>query len=138
MALDQPQPAITITEGSPTILTVPSSLLFDVDSYTLAPGRSQDHLQKVYEFLEQLKPKRIEVHGHTDSTGTPEHNRTLSKKRAEAVAAKLRARQLPSVSTKGHASSRPSCTPEYRNGKPDRVAFTAIIENGILKSVNCL
>ncbi len=26
----------------------------------------------------------------------------------------------------------------WLDGKPDRVAFTAIIENGILKSVNCL
>jgi len=29
--------------------------------------------------------KRVEVQGHTDNSGTPEHNQTLSEQRAEAV-----------------------------------------------------
>jgi outer membrane protein OmpA-like peptidoglycan-associated protein len=120
---DVSMPDIKVNNGSPTIVTVPSSLLFDVDSYQLAPGRSQDYLQKVYDLLEQLRPKRIEVNGHTDSTGTPEHNRTLSRQRAETVAARLRAQRFTDITTNGYASERPSCKLEYRDGKADRVAM---------------
>jgi outer membrane protein OmpA-like peptidoglycan-associated protein len=84
---DVAMPTITIKQDNPTVLSVPSSLLFDTDSYVLAPDRSQDSLQQVYDFLKQLHPQRIEVDGHTDSRGTPEHNQQLSENRAAAVAA---------------------------------------------------
>lgn len=116
-------PDLVLRQGNPSVVTVPSSLLFDVDSSKLASDRSQDYLQRVYDFLEELHPKRIEVNGHTDSTGTAQRNRTLSRERAETVAAKLRGQGFANITTKGHASDRPSCTPEYRNGKADRVAM---------------
>ncbi|MFB9415543.1 OmpA family protein [Dactylosporangium matsuzakiense] len=120
---DVTMPAIKVVTDGPTVVTVPASLLFDVDKFTLAPGRSQDVLQEIFKNLAGLHPKRIEVAGHTDSTGTPEHNRDLSRKRAETVAGELRAQNFPNVTTNGYASDRPACTPEYKEGKPDRIAM---------------
>ncbi|MCM4081074.1 OmpA family protein [Paractinoplanes hotanensis] len=119
---DVPMPTITVVKDNPVTVTVPASLLFDVDKWVLA-DRAQDALQDVYANLGQLRAKRIEVRGHTDSTGTPEHNRKLSRQRAETIADKLRARDFGNVTTKGYASDSPRCQPEYRNGQPDRVAM---------------
>jgi outer membrane protein OmpA-like peptidoglycan-associated protein len=121
---DVSMPNITVKNENPTVISVPSSLLFDTDSYQLAPGRSQDSLQQVYDFLKPLHPKRIEVDGFTDSRGTPEHNQVLSEKRAEAVATKLSTQGFTNVTTHGYASDRPKCTPEYGNdGNPDPIAM---------------
>jgi outer membrane protein OmpA-like peptidoglycan-associated protein len=120
---DVAMPAISVKKDNPMVLSVPSSLLFDTDSYLLAPGRSQDSLQQVYDYLKPLRPKRIEVNGHTDSRGTPEHNLTLSRNRAEAVAAKLRGQQFTNITTHGFAADRLKCKPEYRNGAADLVAM---------------
>ncbi|GGK79220.1 OmpA family protein [Mangrovihabitans endophyticus] len=116
-------PALEIKKDNPVVVSVPSSLLFDTDSYELAPDRSQESLQQVYDFLKTLRPKRIEVNGHTDSRGTPEHNHRLSKNRADAVASRLRAQNFTGITTNGYASDRAKCTPEYRDGAPDLIAM---------------
>lgn len=119
---DVTMPKIIKTPGNPTVLTVPASLLFDTDSYTLATGRSQDALDEVFKLLGALKYSRIEVAGHTDSTGTPEHNRTLSRQRADTVAGELLSRSFHNIEPKGYASTRPAC-PEFTNGQPDRAGM---------------
>jgi OmpA-OmpF porin, OOP family len=121
---DVAMPAISVKHDNPTVISVPSSLLFDTDSYQLAAGRSQDSLQQVFDFLKPLHPRHIEVDGFTDSRGTPEHNQVLSEKRAEAVATKLSAQGYPNVTTHGYAADRPKCTPEYGgDGRPDPIAM---------------
>lgn len=120
---DVAMPVITFTRDNPTVLSVPSSLLFDTDSYVLAHDRAQDSLQQVYDFLKQLHPKRIQVEGHTDSRGTPQHNQALSENRAAAVATKLRGQHYTNISIKGWAAEHPKCKPEYRNGTADPVAM---------------
>jgi outer membrane protein OmpA-like peptidoglycan-associated protein len=35
--------------------------------------------------IRDLPTRHVEVQGHTDNSGTPEHNKTLSEQRAEAV-----------------------------------------------------
>ena len=39
--------------------------------------------------IRHVEIKRLEVQGHTDNSGTPEHNQLLSEQRAEAVRAWL-------------------------------------------------
>ncbi len=50
------------------------------------PARSKDLLGKVTNVIEELNAKNVEVQGHTDSTGSPQVNKKLSKERAQAVA----------------------------------------------------
>lgn len=118
---DVVMPAVIKKPGNPTVITVPASILFDIDKSTLASGRSQDALQQVMDFLKQVHYTRIVVNGYTDSTGTPEHNRVLSQDRADAVAAFLESQNIGNVTTAGYGSTQPACTPEYENGQPNLV-----------------
>jgi OOP family OmpA-OmpF porin len=119
--VDVAMPAVTTKPGNPAVITVPASILFDVDKYVLASGRSQDALQQVMDFLKQVHYTRVVIDGHTDSTGTPEHNRALSLERADAVANFLRSQNIGDITTAGYGSTQPACTPEYNNGKPNSV-----------------
>jgi outer membrane protein OmpA-like peptidoglycan-associated protein len=120
---DVTMPEINKTEGNPTVISVPSSLLFNVDEYSIAGDRSADALQEILDFLDTLDYTRIEVVGHTDSTGTAEHNRTLSEQRAGAVADYLAGEGFEDITTAGRASSEPACEPEFVDGEPDPVAM---------------
>lgn len=63
-------------------------ILFDVDSATIRL-ESKPVLDEVVATLESQPDWRLTIEGHTDSTGSAEHNRTLSQHRAEAVKAFL-------------------------------------------------
>jgi outer membrane protein OmpA-like peptidoglycan-associated protein len=61
-----------------------SDVLFGVDSATVdADGR--DTLEDVASVLNEYKKTAVVVQGHTDSTGSEEHNQELSERRANSV-----------------------------------------------------
>ena len=64
-------------------------ILFDVDRATLRPG-SGEVLDTSASIMDSEPGLRLEVQGHTDSTGTAERNRVLSQERAGAVVSALR------------------------------------------------
>ena len=66
---------------------------FDTDRATLRPD-ALPALDEVTKMLEDDPAMRLNVEGHTDATGTPEHNRELSRQRAEAVVSFLRAKGI--------------------------------------------
>ncbi len=74
-------PLIPIKIGNSTILR---NVFFDTDKYNLKP-ESRAELNKVIEFLNQYPNIKIELGGHTDNQGTPQHNQVLSENRARAV-----------------------------------------------------
>lgn len=114
-------PEIKVKAGTPTVLTVPASILFDVDSADLATERAQEALDEILAYLDGIEYKKVEVAGHTDSTGTPAHNRDLSQRRAEAVRRALAARGVTGLTATGYGEKQPQpgCTPEIKNGVPD-------------------
>lgn len=59
-------------------------ILFDTDKATLKPG-SGGVLDEVAKLLSTTGGLRVEVQGHTDSSGAASHNRELSERRALAV-----------------------------------------------------
>jgi len=59
-------------------------VLFDTGKYTLKPG-ARERLARVAGILQAYPGLRVQIEGHTDSTGTPEFNQRLSEQRAEAV-----------------------------------------------------
>jgi len=65
-------------------VTFDSGLLFDIDKATLRPA-SQEQLSKLAVILNKYNDTNILLEGHTDSTGTAEHNLQLSRMRAESV-----------------------------------------------------
>ncbi|MFW6160993.1 MAG: OmpA family protein [Acidobacteriota bacterium] len=57
---------------------------FDTDKATIKPS-SESTLTEIAALLNEHSDLKLAVVGHTDMTGTLEHNRELSQKRAEAV-----------------------------------------------------
>ena len=83
-------PGTTVERVAEDMLLVhfDSDVLFDTDSATLDPG-SRGTLEEVAGVLHEFPKTAIVVQGHTDATGTEEHNEQLSQRRARAVEAYL-------------------------------------------------
>lgn len=65
--------------------TVPMwGVLFDVDSHELLP-QSYNDLRRLLDLLDAHPTMKIELRGHTDSTGTRVSNQRLSEARAQSV-----------------------------------------------------
>ena len=73
-------------------------IYFDTDSAAIKP-ESEPALKAIAEMLKQNNSLKVYVVGHTDMTGTLEHNLKLSKSRAESVVKEL-------VNTYGISSGR--------------------------------
>ena len=64
--------------------TVPGELLFAVGSDEVQPG-AYDTLAKVADLISMYENRQVLIIGHSDSMGTRQHNRQLSKRRADLV-----------------------------------------------------
>lgn len=74
--------------GDRLILVMPQDLLFNSDSYIVSAGLTDD-LNAVARNLEKYPNSTVQVLGHTDNTGSADHNQELSVQRANAVADQL-------------------------------------------------
>ena len=66
-------------------ITFESGLLFDVNKATVKPA-SKENIDNLAQVLNKYHDTNILIEGHTDATGTEEHNLTLSRQRAQSVA----------------------------------------------------
>jgi len=100
---------------------------FKTDSDELAPG-CDSKLKKLTSALVDVKKQlkvagvtdfKFEVSGHTDSSGSAEHNKELSGKRAATIARELVARGIaPSeIVSVGMGADRPLVTPDNTPAK---------------------
>ena len=71
--------------GERLIVTVPSTILFDFDSYALRYDARRD-LDRVADILLRYPETSVTVAGHTDSIGDATYNQRLSEYRAQSVA----------------------------------------------------
>lgn len=77
---------ITVTaQEDRLVVTVPNDITFATDSATVYPALRAD-LDRVAAHLVRFPDSRVQVIGHTDSTGDAAHNQRLSERRALAVA----------------------------------------------------
>ncbi|WP_295674362.1 OmpA family protein [uncultured Mucilaginibacter sp.] len=81
---------------------------FDVDKATIKP-ESMGTLNMIAGVLRDNPDVKFEIDGHTDNTGTPQHNLTLSKQRADAVMNRLITMGVDAsrLSSKGFGDSKP-------------------------------
>ena len=79
-------PGTTVERVDENMLLVhfDSDVLFDVDSADLDDDGYRT-LNKVSDTLVEFKKTAVVVQGHTDSTGSDQHNQRLSERRAESV-----------------------------------------------------
>jgi outer membrane protein OmpA-like peptidoglycan-associated protein len=80
----KPAPAPAPPPAPKVIDKLTLQVLFDVDKSTITEA-GQKELQKAVAFVKKYPGAKIEVGGHTDSTGTDAYNQKLSERRATAV-----------------------------------------------------
>lgn len=104
---------------------------FELDSAQLTP-RSRDVLERVADDLLEHPTLRVEVQGHTDSSGAEVYNLDLSQRRAEAVRAYLLSRGVEArqVEASGYGESRPIADNDTPEGRArNRRVVISVLEN---------
>ncbi len=87
-------------------------------------------LDKLLELLSKKTEINVEISGHTDSTGTEERNKILSKERARSVYNYLVSKKISTsrLGYKGYGSVKPVATNETESGrqKNRRIEFVIL------------
>jgi outer membrane protein OmpA-like peptidoglycan-associated protein len=79
------RPKVSLVELSPTELKIKQQIHFEQDSSTIL-GDSNALLEQIADTLAHNPGiTQVEIQGHTDDTGNPQHNKSLSEARANAV-----------------------------------------------------
>jgi len=99
---------------------------FDIDKATIKP-ESMGTLNMVVQVLNSNPGLKFEIDGHTDNTGTPAHNLTLSQQRSDAVKAQLIVMGIDAsrLTSKGFGDTKPIADNTTLEGKANnrRVEF---------------
>lgn len=122
-------PNISVTNhGDYLTVNMPQDLLFAVDSASLRPDLRSD-LGAVASSLLRYPNSRIEVVGHTDNTGSAQHNYQLSQRRAGSVAGVLTGNGVPTnrVSIYGRGFDQPIASNATEAGRAQNRRVEIII-----------
>ena len=116
-------------------ITFDSGILFDIDKSDLRPV-SQANLADLAKILNKYPDTNILIEGHTDDTGSDDHNMILSKDRAQSVASSLATLEVKSArfSTTGYGEAQPIALNDTLEGRQkNRRVDIAVIANEKLK-----
>ncbi|HRG22905.1 MAG TPA: OmpA family protein [Chitinophagaceae bacterium] len=91
---------------------------FDVDKSSLRPD-SYPELEELLLYLQRHEGIRVEIAGHTDNTGTPEHNLQLSQARAGSIVKYLTGKGISParLQAKGYGAGQPVADNSTEKGK---------------------
>lgn len=104
-------------QGNDLILNMPSNITFAYDSSNIQ-SQLKPTLNNVANILANYPQTIVEIHGHTDSTGSDAYNLDLSDRRAAAVANYLSARGATQrIITTGLGESQPIATNATAEGR---------------------
>jgi OmpA-OmpF porin, OOP family len=85
----RPKPKQANVQVTPTEITIKQQIQFALDSAVILPESFGLLTEIADTIIRHSEIRRVEVQGHTDNSGTPDHNKILSDQRAEAVRAWL-------------------------------------------------
>ncbi len=105
-------------QGNNIVLNMPSNITFGVNSASIN-GQFFDVLNSVNIVLKEYDQTLVEVMGHTDSTGSAQHNQGLSERRADAVASYFRSRDITPMrlAAYGHGENYPIASNQSESGR---------------------
>jgi outer membrane protein OmpA-like peptidoglycan-associated protein len=116
-------------------ITFDSGILYDVNKSDLQ-AEAKTNITNLAKILNKYSDTNILIEGHTDSTGTLEHNMTLSNQRAESVSSYLKGLNVVGtrISTAGYGPNQPVETNTTSEGRRlNRRVEVAIFANDKLK-----
>jgi outer membrane protein OmpA-like peptidoglycan-associated protein len=104
--------------GDDIVLNMPSSVTFGFDSADLTSD-ARSALNEVANVLTQYTDTRVNIAGHTDSTGNADYNQRLSERRAESVGRYLSQNGVSSMrlNTLGYGATRPVASNDSEQGR---------------------
>lgn len=104
--------------GDDIVLNMPSSVTFGFDSSELT-GDARSALSEVASILTQYTDTRVNIAGHTDSTGNASYNQGLSERRAQAVGSYLGQNGVASsrLNTRGYGANQPVASNDNEQGR---------------------
>jgi outer membrane protein OmpA-like peptidoglycan-associated protein len=105
----RPKPKQSNVQVTSTEITIKQQIQFALDSAVILPESFGLLTEIADTVIRHPEIRRIEVQGHTDNSGTPDHNKILSDQRAEAVRAWLVQHGVPSdrLVAKGYGQDKP-------------------------------
>jgi outer membrane protein OmpA-like peptidoglycan-associated protein len=116
-------------------ITFDSGILFDIDKSDLRTV-SKTNLVELAKILNKYSDTNILIEGHTDDTGSDDHNMNLSKDRAQSVAFYLATLEVKSArfSIAGYGETQPIVTNDTPEGRQkNRRVDIAVLANDKLK-----
>lgn len=123
--------------GESILVTFDSGIMFDVDSYALKAS-TKANLDKMAETMKEYEKTEIVVMGHTDSTGSDEHNQKLSENRASSVANFLKQNGVTAarLTTKGFGEQKPVASNDNASGREQnrRVEIAIVASKALVDS----
>lgn len=116
-------------------ITFDSGLMFAVDKSNLSPT-AEANVAKLAGILNKYPDTEILIEGHTDATGTREHNMDLSRRRAQEVAIELASNNVMEsrMTQMGYGPDQPVASNSTASGRAaNRRVDLAIYANDKLK-----
>lgn len=125
--------------GEGIVIQFENDVLFDFDKYNLQP-QAKENLDKLVEILNKYPDTNIEIHGHTDSKGTPKYNQALSERRTKSVANYLIEKKINSgrLKTIGFGEDKPIASNDTEEGRAQnrRVEFAITANEKMISEAN--
>jgi outer membrane protein OmpA-like peptidoglycan-associated protein len=108
----------TITPDKGKSRTINLDIHFASDSYEI-PAEYFPEMDKLAAYLKNHDDIRLQIIGHTDSTGSKEHNQQLSERRAKEMLNYLIKKGIAKerLSSKGIADSKPASSNTTESGR---------------------
>lgn len=105
-------------DGDRLNLIMPGNVTFNTNEYTIRP-QFHDVLDSVAQVLAKYNDTRLQVNGHTDSTGSADYNYNLSNRRATSVANYLASRGVDQnrIISQGMGPDQPIASNDSESGR---------------------
>ncbi|APR86632.1 Flagellar motor rotation protein MotB [Minicystis rosea] len=121
--------AVAVVAGAQRV-SVPSEVLFALDSDTLAPSAAGE-LDRVIAAIRARPGARVTVEGHTDDQGDDAYNQALSERRARAVADHLIEKGIARdrIRARGLGETRPVAPNDVPEGRKKNRRVEIVIDD---------
>lgn len=117
-------------------VSIKLNVLFDTNKADIKP-ESAAEIKRVADFMTEYPTTKVVIEGHTDSVGSNELNKSLSERRAKAIADSLvrdHGIEAGRVSSVGYGEERPLADNATAEGRAQNRRVTAEIEETVVVS----